>query len=107
MTNKFKVLSNEQIGDLEWNSESLEMYYAEQFKENHPAEMEAILKAQLKYTLQQVVEMVEGIEEEVKFRWKNNQDYLEGIQVGVEAFREAAIQTIKQKLQEMEGKYDS
>ncbi len=44
------LLTPEDIGNLEWDSTDLEMYYYEQFAEAHPKEAKAILKAQQLFT---------------------------------------------------------
>lgn len=41
------ILTEEEIGNLEWDSEDLEMFYYEQFAENHPKEARAVLQAQI------------------------------------------------------------
>ena len=57
-----KILSDEEIGNLEWESTDLDMLCIELLKEKHPKEFEATLQAQIKDTLRQVRELLDGIE---------------------------------------------
>jgi len=41
------LLTDEEIGNLEWDSTDLEMYYYEQFAESHPKEAKAVNEAQV------------------------------------------------------------
>ena len=64
------LLSDDEIGDLEWNSTDLEMYWVEQFKEKHPKEMEAVLQTQrandIKWCEQKITEAVKARAEELQ-----------------------------------------
>ena len=43
-----------------------------------------------------LVKKIGGMEDGIKFTWRNNQDYKDGIQEGVEACRSAVLKVIKE-----------
>lgn len=42
-----------------------------------------------------VTKRVKGMEGEIKFTWRNNQEYLDGVKAGVEGFRQAVIKELE------------
>ena len=43
------------------------------------------------------LEKVKGMEREIKFTWRNNQEYKDGVREGVEAMRQAVIRLMEGK----------